>query len=333
MLSISRRHLLALLGGTALWAGCGGDPSQQLTVVSYAVTRSAYDAIIPLFAEYWLAQTGRRVDVFTSFGGSGSQTRAVIDGLDADVAALALALDMQRIEAAGEINPGWENELPYNSMVTHSVAVIVTRPGNPKNIRTWEDLAQPGIQVVTANPKTSGGARWNFLALWGAFQLYGGSPEQALDLTTRIYQNVGVLPRDAREATDVFFQKGQGDALITYENEVLLARLRGQDLPYVLPDRTISIDNPVAVIDANVARKTNQELVEAFVQFLFTPAAQREFAKVGFRPVVPDVAAEFAAQFPPVQDLFTVDDLGGWATVQRQFFADRAIFDQIQAQL
>jgi len=306
----------------------------SLTLVSYAVTRVAYDNIIPQFVKQWKAETGQEVTIEASYGGSGSQTRAVIDGLEADIVALALALDTNRIEETGLIQPGWEQEAPNNGIVTRSVAVIVTRKDNPKNIQDWDDLAKEGIDVVTANPKTSGGARWNFLSLWGHKTLVEGvGDEVALDFVTRVYQNVGVLPRDAREATDVFFQKGQGDALINYENEVLLANLQGEDLPYVLPSSSISIDNPVAVVDAIVDRKGTREVAEAFVAFLFTPEAQREFAAVGFRPVNDEVVAEFADQYPVIENVFTVEDLGGWDEIQAKFFDDGAIFDSIQAQL
>ncbi|MCJ2542988.1 sulfate ABC transporter substrate-binding protein [Thermostichus vulcanus] len=306
----------------------------NLTLVSYAVTRAAYNNIIPKFAAQWEAETGQRVFVETSYAGSATQSRAVIDGLDADVAALALALDIHRIQDAGLIQPGWEERTPNRGILTRSVTVIVTREGNPKGIQDWDDLAKEGINVVTANPKTSGGARWNFLSLWGYKTLVQeATDDEALEFTTQVYQNVGVLPRDAREATDVFFQKGQGDALITYEHEVLLANLRGENLPYILPSSSISIDNPVAVVDEIVDRKGTREVAEAFVAFLFTPEAQREFAKVGFRPVNPEVAAEFADQYPVMDNLFTVEDLGGWDAIQERFFDDGAIFDNIQAQL
>lgn len=314
-------------------AGCGSSPMTRLTLVTFAVTRAAYSQIIPQFEEQWQAQTGQQIQVDVSYGGSAAQARAVIDGLDADVVNLALALDIDRIQSAGLIQPGWQDRTPNGGIVTQSVAVIVTRPGNPRGIRDWQDLAQPGLEVVTANPKTSGGARWNFLAVWGSVRLDGGSPDQALAFTTQVYQNVGVLPRDTREATDVFVQKGQGDVLITSENEVLLANLRGEDLPYVIPGSTISIDNPVALVDENVDRKGTREAAEAFVQFLFSPQAQREFAAVGFRPIAPEVAAELIHQYPALENLFGVEALGGWEAIQDQFFRDGAIFDHIQAQL
>ncbi|MBD2465887.1 sulfate ABC transporter substrate-binding protein [Oscillatoria sp. FACHB-1407] len=305
----------------------------ELTLVSYAVTQAAYEEIIPLFTEKWKTEHNQEVTFNQSYGGSGSQTRAVIDGLEADVVALALALDTKKIEAAGLIQPGWETEVPNDSIVHKSVAALVTRDGNPKGIQTWADLAKDGVSVVTANPKTSGGARWNFLGVWGSVVQTGGTEEQALDLTTQVFKNVPVLTKDARESTDVFFKQGQGDVLINYENEVLLAKLNGQELPYVLPDVNISIDNPVTVVDANVEKHGTREVAEAFVQFLFTPEAQREFAKVGFRPVDETVSEEFATQYPKINTLFTVADLGGWDEIQTKFFEDGAVFDKIQSEL
>lgn len=305
----------------------------ELTLVSYAVTRAAYDKIIPAFTQAWKQEHNQNVTVNQSYGGSGSQARAVIDGLDADIVHLALALDTNKLEKAGLIQPGWQQEAPNDAIVTRSVATIVTRDGNPKGIKTWADLAKDGVQVITANPKTSGGARWNFLALWGAVEKTGGSEAQTQDFTSKVYKNVPVLPRDAREASDVFFKQGQGDALINYENEVILAGLNGEKLPSVVPDANISIDSPVAVVDKNVDKHGNREVAEAFVKFLYTPEAQREFAKVGFRPVDPTVEKEVANQYPPVKTLFTVQDLGGWDTIQKKFFDDGAIFDKIQASI
>lgn len=311
--------------------GATGDA--QITLVSYAVTRAAYEKIIPQFTAKWKQERNQNVTFTQSYGGSGSQTRAVIDGLEADVVALALELDTQKIEQAGLIQPGWQKEAPNNAILTKSVAALVTREGNPKGIKTWEDLAKNDIKVITANPKTSGGARWNFLGLWGAVTKTGGDETKALDFTSKVFKNVPVLPRDAREASDVFFKQGQGDVLINYENEVILAGLNGQKLPYVIPDVNISIDNPVAVVDKNVDKHGNREVAEAFVQFLYTPEAQREFAKVGFRPVDPTVAKEVSKQYAPVKTLFTAQDLGGWGEIQKKFFDDGAIFDKIQAQI
>ncbi|HIK12006.1 MAG TPA: sulfate ABC transporter substrate-binding protein [Oscillatoriaceae cyanobacterium M33_DOE_052] len=303
--------------------------SVELTLVSYAVTQSAYEKIIPQFAAKWQTEHNQTVTFNQSYGGSGSQTRAVIDGLEADIVALALAMDTKKIEAAKLIQPGWEQEAPNGAIVHKSVAALVTRDGNPKNIKNWEDLAKDGVQVITANPKTSGGARWNFLALWGAVTKTGGDEAKALEFSTKVIKNTPILPRDAREATDVFFKQGQGDVLINYENEVLLAKLKGQPLPYTIPDVNISIDSPVAVVDANVDKHGTREVAEAFVKFLFTPEAQREFAKVGFRPIDAAVATEFAKEYPPIKTLSTVADFGGWDEVQKKFFDDGAIFDQI----
>ncbi|CAD5958488.1 Sulfate-binding protein [Planktothrix tepida] len=305
----------------------------KLTLVSYAVTKTAYENIIPKFVEQWKAQTGQTVEFEQSYGGSGSQTRAVIDGLDADVVALALAGDTAKIEKAGLIQPGWEKELPNDSIVHKSVAALVLRDAN-LGVKGWSDLTRDDIQVITANPKTSGGAKWNVLALWGSVTQAGGTESEAQSFLETVFSRVPVLPKDAREASDVFYKQGQGNVLINYENEVILASQKGDKQPYIVPtDYNISIDNPVAVVDANVDKHGTRAVAEAFTKFLFTPEAQREFAKVGFRPVEPTVEAEFASQFPKVEKLFTVQDLGGWKQVDTQFFADGAFFDQMQSKI
>jgi sulfate transport system substrate-binding protein len=315
-------------GGTTSAANKG---DVELTLVSFAVTKAAHEKVIPKFVEQWKKEHNQNVTFKQSYGGSGSQTRAVIDGLEADVVHLALALDTKKIEKAGLIQPGWEQEAPNEGIVSKSVAAIVTREGNPKGIKTWEDLAKPGVKVITANPKTSGGARWNFLAVWGSVTKNGGDENKALDLTTKVIKNAPVLPKDARESSDVFFKQGQGDALINYENEMILAKENGQNVPYVVPESNISIDNPIAVVDKNVDKHGTRAVAEAFVKYLYTPDAQREFAKVGFRPVDPTVEKEVESQFPKVKTLFTVKDLGGWDKIQKQFFDDGAVFDKIQA--
>ncbi|MGC9524481.1 MAG: sulfate ABC transporter substrate-binding protein [Limnospira sp.] len=334
-----RRLALLVVGigvGTAI-ASCGSNKTAsdrvEITLVSYAVTQAAYEKIIPEFVADWKAEHNQDVTIRQSYGGSGSQTRAVIDGLEADVVALALALDVRELEKAGLIEPGWETEAPNNAIVHRSVAALVTREGNPKTVEDWDDLARDDIQAITANPKTSGGARWNFLALWGAKTQTGGDAADALAFVKQVYSHVPVLPKNAREATEVFYQQGQGDVLINYENEVILARRQGQTLPYIIPETNISIDNPIAVVDANVDKHGTREVAEAFVQYLYTPAAQREFAQVGFRPVNNAVAAEFRDKYPDIPNLFTVEDLGGWDGVQTQFFGDGAVFDKIQAEV
>ncbi|MBW4562536.1 MAG: sulfate ABC transporter substrate-binding protein [Mojavia pulchra JT2-VF2] len=306
----------------------------ELTLVSFAVTKAAHEAIIPKFVEKWKQEHNQTVTFKQSYGGSGSQTRAVIDGLEADIVHLALALDTQRIEKAGLIQPGWEKEVPNDGIVSKSVAALVTRPGNPKGINSWSDLEKDGVKLITADPKTSGIARWNFLALWNSAIKAGGDEARATDFVTKIYNNVPVLTKDAREATDAFFKQGQGDALINYENEIILAEQKGENVNYIVPDINISIDNPIAVVDRNVDKHGNREVAEAFVKFLYTPEAQQEFAKLGFRPVNETVAQtkEVADKYPKIKTLGTVQDYGGWDTVQNKFFADGALFDKIQAQ-
>jgi sulfate transport system substrate-binding protein len=336
-------YLLAGLALSAIFAACsspntnnssnapasGGDQSAKLTLVSYAVTQAAYSNIIPKFVQDWKAKTGQTVGFVQSYGGSGSQTRAVIDGLEADVVALALALDTQKIEEAGLIQPGWEAKFPHDSIVARSVAAIVKRDEQIP-VKSWSDLTQDSVKVITANPKTSGGARWNFLALWGSVTQSGGTPEQATTFIEKIIKNTPVLPKDAREASDVFYAQGQGNVLINYENEVILANQKGKKLPYLIPtDYNISIDSPIALVDKNVDKHGTRKVAEAFVQFLYTPEAQKEFYKIGFRSVDDTVAKEFAAQYPAVKHLFTVKDLGGWDKIQKEFFAENAIFEQI----
>ncbi|BAB72280.1 sulfate ABC transporter substrate-binding protein [Anabaena sp. FACHB-709] len=308
-------------------------PNVELTLVSFAVTKAAHEAIIPKFVEKWKQEHNQTVTFRQSYGGSGSQTRAVIDGLDADVVHLALALDTQKIEKAGLIQPGWEKELPNNGIVSKSVAAIIIRPGNPKDIKTWADLAKDDVKVITADPKTSGIARWNFLALWNSVIKTGGDEAKATEFVTKVYGNVPILTKDAREATDAFAKQGQGDALINYENEVILAQQKGEKLDYVIPSVNISIDNPIAVVDKNVDKHGNREVAEGFVKFLYTPEAQEEFVKLGFRPVDEKVAQtkEVTDKFPKVNTLGTVQDLGGWATIETKFFTDGGVFDQIQA--
>ena len=305
----------------------------EITLVSFAVTKAAHEAIIPKFIEKWKQEHNQTVNFKQSYGGSGSQTRAVIDGLEADVVHLALALDTQKIEKAGLIQPGWEKEVPNDGIVSKSVAALVTREGNPKGIKTWADLAKDGVKFITADPKTSGVARWNFLALWNSAIKGGADDAKATEFIAKAYKNVPVLTKDAREATDAFFKQGQGDALINYENEIILAEQKGQKVSYIIPDVNISIDNPIAVVDKNVDKHGNREVTEAFVKYLFTPEAQQEFAKLGFRSVDAKVAQnkELSGKYPQVKTLGTVADYGGWSEVQKKFFADGAIFDQIQA--
>ena len=302
----------------------------ELTLVSYAVTQAAYSKIIPMFAAKWKKEKNQEVTFQESYGGSGSQTRAVIDGLEADIVQLALEGDVEKIQQAGLINPGWQKEAPNGAIVTRSVAILATRPGNPKKINNWSDLAKPGVKTITANPKSSGGAKWNFLALWGSITQTGGNEQKARQFVTQVYKGVPVLPKDARESSDVFFKQKQGDVLINYENEAILAKQKGQsDFSYKVPPVNISIDAPVAVVDKNVDKHKTRAVAEEFVKFLYTPEAQREFAKVGFRPVNTTVAKETASKFPKVTKLATVKTFGGWQAIDSKFFKDGAVFDQV----
>ena len=305
-------------------------PTVQVTLVSYAVTQAAYSKIIPKFVAKWKKEQKQDVQFRQSYGGSGSQTRAVIDGLEADVVQLALAGDINKIQKAGLIKDGWQKEVPNNGTVTRSVVALLTRPGNPKKINTWADLAKPGIKTITANPKTSGGAKWNFLALWGSVTQTGGTEQKARQFVSQVYKGVPILPKDAREATDVFLKQGQGDVLLNYENEAILAKEQGAKFSYKVPtSANISIDAPVAVVDKNVDKHGTRKVADAFVKFLFTPEAQREFANLGFRPVNPAVAKETSSKFPKINKLFTVEDFGGWGAIDNKFFKDGKIFDEI----
>lgn len=306
---------------------------QELLVVSYAVTKGAYDRILPRFAADWKAKTGQELKIRTSYGGSGTQTRAIIDGLEADVATLALSADVLKLQQAGLIQPGWEQELPSGSIITNSAVAFLTRPGNPKGIRSWNDLVKPGVTVVTANPKTSGGARWNFLGLWGSISQTGGSQQAAEAYVTSVYRNVENLPKDAREASDVFLKRDQGDVLLNYENEAILATRTGDlKAPFVVPELNIRIEGPVAVVDRVVDRKGTRKAAEALAAYLFSEEAQQVFAEEGFRPTNPTVWARVKSRFAPVKQFFSVKEFGGWEAVNKTFFDNGGLWDRLFAQ-
>lgn len=339
--NLFNKHLVSLFLASAILsiaiAACSGSNIAQsspvkLNLVSYSVTKAAHDQIIPLFVEKWQKEHQQKVIFEQSYGGSGSQAADVISGKqEADIVHLALPLDVKKIEHAGLIKKGWENRSPRNGLVTRSVAAIVTREGNPKNIRTWADLAKDNIQIIAANPKTSGIAIWELLAFWGSVTQTGGDEATALDFVTKVYQNTPTLTKDAREASNVFFQQKQGDALINYENEVIFAEQKSLKLPYEIPTVNISIENPVSLVDQNVDKHGTREVAQAFVDFLYSDEAQREFAKLGFRPVSPFISEEIVLQHSPIETLFTSQDLGGWDEIQKKFLNDGAIFDQIWA--
>ena len=278
--------------------------------------------IVRLFTQEYKEATGRIVRFQLTFGGSGTQARAVIDGLPADIVSLALPLDVIKIEQAGLIEPGWQSKFTNKSIVTESVVSIVVRRGNPKGITGWQDLARDDIEVVVANPKTAGVARWIFLALWGHKMSAGESAAKVF--VTKVFDNVEIMPRDAREASDVFYNQGFGDALLTYENEAVFTNLvvsPNNPLPYISPDNNVRITCPVATVDRNINVRPPEvrETAEAFLNFLFKPPAQREFIKYGFRTSNAIVKTELTA--PNVKKVWEVEKrLGDWVKVQTTFF-------------
>lgn len=302
---------------------------RTLTLAAYTTPREAYGkAILPAFAAAWKAEHGEEVVFEESYQGSGAQARAVKEGFEADVVALSLDPDVRVLEEAGLVAPTWR-EGRNGGIVTRSVAVIAVRPGNPKAIADWPDLARPEVAVLTPNVRTSGGAMWNVLAIWGAAQrghagVVAGDEAGATALLGGVLARVSVMDKGARESI-VSFEKGVGDAAVTYENEVLVARKEGQAMDYVVPPSTILIENPVAVVDAYAKKHRNEDLAAAFVDFLHSPAAQRAFADYGLRPVDP---AAMPAGLPQPADLFTVRDLGGWDRVRASVFDKGGVYDR-----
>jgi sulfate/thiosulfate transport system substrate-binding protein len=301
--------------------------------VSYDPTREFYADINNVFADRWRAATGQQVSIKQSHGGSGRQARAVIDGLAADVVTLALAYDIDALHAAATlIPPNWQSRLAHNSSPYTSTIVFLVRRGNPKQIKDWGDLVRPGVTVVTPNPKTSGGARWNFLAAWAwALDQYVNDESQAQDFVSRLYRNVPVLDSGARGSTTTFVQRGIGDVLISWENEALLAisKMGNGQLEVVVPSLSILAEPPVAVVDAVVDKRGTRKVAQAYLEFLYSPEGQTIAARHFYRPRNADVAAQFAAQFPRVT-LVTIDKVwGGWAKAQKRFFDDGGVFDRI----
>jgi sulfate transport system substrate-binding protein len=323
--------LLALLLVVA-----AGVPARDLELlnVSYDPTREFYQDIDKEFAADWQARTGDRLRINASHGGSGKQARAVIDGLEADVVTLALAADIDTIARKGKLLPAdWQARLPDNSTPYRSTIVLLVRKGNPKNIRDWDDLVRPDVAVVTPNPKTSGGARWNYLAAWTfAAKRAGGDAAATKAFMAKLYRNVPVLDTGARGATTTFVNRGIGDVLIAWENEAWLAKgeRRGQDFEIVMPSLSILAEPPVAVVDANVDRHGTRAVAEAYLQFLYSPRGQQLAARHNFRPSRPElVPAADRARFATLP-MVTIDAaFGGWTRAQATHFADGALFDQI----
>jgi sulfate/thiosulfate transport system substrate-binding protein len=337
--TFSRRSALALMatgiGGLCLKTQGAAAPVTLLNV-SYDPTRELYEVVNKAFAARWLARSGQQVEIRQSHGGSGKQARAIIDGLQADVATLGLAYDVNALYKQGQLIPAnWAARLPDNSAPYTSTIVFLVRRGNPKNIRDWGDLIRPGVAVITPNPKSSGGARWNYLAAWGwALRQPGGSSASAKAYVEKLYQGVPVLDSGARGATITFVDRGIGDVLLAWENEALLAKKQlGQDrLEIIMPSLSILAEPPVTVVDKVVDRRGTRQIAEAYLQFLYTPEGQQIIAQNFYRPRDAAVAAHNAAQFPAVK-LLTIDDtFGGWERAQATHFDDGGTFDQIYGQ-
>ncbi len=304
--------------------------ARTLTLAGYTTPREAYEtAIFPAFAAQWKEETGQDVTFEATWQGSGAQARAVKEGLEADVVALSLDPDVAVLEEAGLVTKDWRSG-PDGGLVTRSIAVLAVRPGNPEAIADWSDLGREGVEVLTPNVRTSGGAMWNVLALYGAATrgkvpgVPGGDTAAATKLLGDVLKNVEVMDKGARESI-VTFEKGVGDVAITYENEVIVAKQAGKAMDYVVPSSTISIDNPLVVVDQYATKHQNQDLAEAFVAFCHTPEAQAAYARYGLRPVLD---AAVPADLPKPADLFTITDLGGWSAAKPLLFAQGGIYDQ-----
>jgi sulfate/thiosulfate transport system substrate-binding protein len=323
---------IVLLGATAF-----SSPAKDIKLlnVSYDPTRELYQEVNAAFAKHWQAKTGDTVVVQQSHGGSGKQARSVIDGLEADVVTLALAYDIDAIAEKGKLLPAdWQKRLPNNSAPYTSTIVFLVRKGNPKGIKDWDDLAKPGVAVITPNPKTSGGARWNYLAAWGyALKTLGNDEKKARDFLTRIFKNVPVLDTGARGATTTFVQRGIGDVLVAWENEALLSlKESGKgEFEIVLPSITILAEPSVAWVDKVTSRRGTKAVAQAYLEFLYTPEGQDIAARNFYRPRSEAALQKFAANFPKI-NTFTIDELfGGWQKAQKIHFGDGGVFDQVQS--
>lgn len=337
--------LTASLLLTAFSQGCGGGGSGggssagKVTLIlgAYTTPREAYGkAIIPAFQKYWKETKGQEVVFQESYQGSGAQSRAIIGGFEADIAALSLEGDIDKISEAGLITHDWKSG-PSRGMVSTSIVVIAVRQGNPKGIKDWADLTKPGLNILTPDPKTSGGAQWNINAIYGAaLRGHTGVPKDdpaaAQAFLRDIFRNVSILDKGARESI-TNYEKGVGDVAITYENEVLVGRQGGQTYDYVVPRSTILIENPVALIDKNVDKHGVREVAEAFIKFLSDKEAQRAYAKYGLRPLDPDVAKEVQGQYPAVEDLWKIDFLGGWAKVGQDIYGPQGVYTKVYGEL
>lgn len=335
MIRIPIPRRLLVLAGVALVLGptaCSPDERARgeagapvtLVLAAYTTPREAYrESILPAFSEYWKRKTGQDVEFQESYQGSGAQSRAIVGGFEADIVALSLEADIDRIVEAGLITHDWKAR-PNGGMVTNSVVAFAVREGNPRGIRDWPDLVQGGLEILTPDPKTSGGAMWNINAMYGAaLRGYAGvakdDPAAAQQFLTRVFRNVSIMDKGARESI-TNYERGIGDVAITYENEVLVGQEAGKTYELVIPRSTILIQNPVALVDANVDKHGVREVAQEFVEFLWRAEAQRAYADHGLRSVDPAVAREYEARYPRVEDLWTIDYLGGWDRVGEEIF-------------
>jgi sulfate/thiosulfate-binding protein len=338
VLSISLLAACAPQGTTPTGGLSGSRAPAKLILGAYTTPREAYGELATLFAAQWKGKTGQEVTFEESYLGSGAQSRAIVEGFEADVAALSLDADIQKIADAGLITHDWHTP-PYDGMVSTSIVAFAVRKGNPFNIHDWADLSQPGLKVLTPDPKTSGGAQWNILALYGAAlrgQVEGVPADDetaAAEFLKSVLTNVIAFDKSARESI-TNFETGNGDVAISYENEVLVGQEAGQDYELIIPKSTILIENPVAVVDEYVDDHGTREVAEAFVEFLFSQEAQEIIAKHGLRSLDPEVAEATTAQYPPVTDLFNIgDQFGGWAEAGPKFFGDTGIYTQAITQI
>lgn len=344
---VKRIIMMMLVFGLGLTA-CAGSPTPTTTTNSgnpvklilgaYTTPREAYGVLLPLFAEHWKTKTGQTVTFEESYQGSGAQSRAIVEGFEADVTALSLEADVNRITKAGLISHDWK-AVAHNGMVSTSVVVFAVRKGNPKGIQDWADLAKPGVEILTPDPATSGGAMWNILSLYGAAlrgyveDVPANDEAAATEFLKAVFKNVIVMDKGARESI-TNYEAGVGDVAITYENEVLVGQKNGQDYEMVIPRSSILIENPVAVVDSYVDKHGTRDVAEAFVSFLFTKEAQEVFAQYGLRSVDAEVAAATTSQYPPLTDVFRIDEqFGGWAEATPKFFGDTGIFTQAIAEI
>ena len=329
----STRILKTTLGATlvACSLGAAGQSVISLLSVSYDPTRELYSEFNVAFTKHWKAKTGQEVTIRQSHGGSGKQARAVIDGLDADVLTLALAGDIDAVHKnGGWIPQDWQKRLPLASSPYTSTIVLVVRQGNPKNIKDWDDLIRPGVSVITPNPKTSGGARWNYLAAWEFAKRKFGGDDKAREFVAKLYANVPVLDTGARGSSITFAQRGQGDVFLSWENEAyLLEKEFGNKVDFVYPSLSILAQPPVTVVDKNVDRKGTRAVAEEYVKFLYAEEAQDIIGKNFYRPTSAKAQAKYAKQLPKL-NLFTIEEaFGGWAKADKDHFADGGSFDQI----